>query len=1271
MIHKIKKVTRQFFFCLLIVIAIGLSLVRFFLLGVGEYKATIESKIYELTEIPIEIGELHANMRGFNPTIILKDIRVLATDNSEQQPIKLEEMRFSINLIDLIWTQQLLSSSWLTLVGVKLSIERLEDGSLSIIGLNSAKSKQPYWLLKAGRYVVLRSEITWLDKQRHASPLKFDNVDLLLKNDFGSESHEIHLVSQLPDSIGESFRVSMSLQGNVFEKDNIKGLVYIKGNKVQLAKVFTGELPFGLKIATGKGNFELWSQWEKSKNIALTGNIQAKNISIKKQQKVYKLDSLITTFNGSNQPSGWQLGVTGFKVKTSGKQWPATNFIVSANHPLTQLAASVEQLDLQEFSEMVQFFAPLTQENRTLLTHLEVKGQVNNFTGYLNTEKNIFAVNGEFNNIFISSFADFPQIKNLSASIHGSNESGIIGFNTQKASVFFPDIFRKAIPIELITGQLAWQQQADKWLIESEQLVLNVKDAQTTSKLSILVPNNEDSIFMDLQSAILNIEDVSAIPNYYPVSLMTKKVLRWLDNAFVAGKIKQGGLLFSGKLNEYPFTQGQGVFEVLLDASQVELQFAPHWPHLHNVNAEIAFQQGGLIVTSDHAEVHGLNISNTQVEIPHLGKSNYVLVKGRAIGKINNSLKFMQETPLHHTVDKFLDVIDSSGSIRVSLKAKVPLAQWLESKVDGVIKLNKIGLNIKAINLKVSEVNGKLTFTEQGLFAKNIKAKALGGSIDINLDTQQLKTTLKATGTTDILQLQKQFSFFNDELLANNKIKGAFAYQLMLNLPSEKMAKAKLNIATSLRGVTMDLPGKLKKAANEDKQLDLNFLLSDAELLPLNINFNNDIKAAMYIDTQQKQLYSANIIYGDGQASIPKDKTVNVHVNQPSFDITEWLALFGSNGNKQQSNQSIVNTIHIKTENLRWNNQSYGFFDMFLTQNEQKWLGQLHSPVAKGHFVIPFKQSDTDKIKLEMAYIDFSKLIKTKSEKKAREVETDFPLIDIFSEKLLWMGSNLGALEIKTERILGGIRFNSVNIISMDYQLKMSADWVKQGSNSVTTFQGLLASDDMGKVTYKVGLGHDLVEAKGSIEFSGQWPGAPHQFSLEDVEADVDVILKDGRIASIEPGFGRALGFLAMEQWVKRLTLDFTDLYKKGLSFNSITGLFTIEQGAAHTNRLFIDSIPAQIIISGGTDLLTKKLDYNIEVIPKSSGALPIAGTIISGIAGTIVSDFREGYFFGSKYHATGKWGDIKLESLHDQGGVFNRTWAGIKGLFGAGQKTD
>lgn len=1269
MIYKIKKVTLHLFFYLIVAVAISLSLVRLFLLGVDEYKTTIEREIFELTEIPVEIGQLQANMRGFNPGIILKDIHILASENKPEHPVQLEEIRFSVNIFDLLWTQELLPSSWLTLVGAKLSVERLEDGSLSIIGLNTGESKQPYWLLNGGRYEVLKSEIIWLDKQRHAAPLKFENIDLLIKNDFDAENHEIHLVSQLPDSIGDSLRVSMSIEGNVFEKDNINGLVYIKGNNLQLAKVVTGKLPLELKVAAGSGSFELWSEWEKSKNIALTGNVQAKNISIKKQQEVYQLDSLTTAFSGVNKAENWQLGLTNLKLSAAGENWPVASFALSGNHQLTQLAASVKQIDLQQFSDLSLFFAPLNKEHKKTLAKLQIKGQIKDFSGYIDTEKKTFAVKGELNNIFTSAYENFPKIENFSASIHGSHELGVIALNTKNANVFFPDIFRKPITIDQLSGLFSWQQLANQWSFESEQIVLDVKDAQTKTRFSLDIPNGEQSAFLDLQSSISNIENVSTLPDYYPASIMTKSGLNWMDNAFISGKIKQGRLLFSGKLNEYPFRQGQGVFEALLDASEVELQYSSDWPHLHNVNAEIAFQQGGLVVTSDHAEVDEIKITDTVVEIPYLGKSDYVLVQGRAVGKTYDGMKFLQQTPLKKVADSFLDAIEPSEKIEVSLKTKSSLKQGLQSKVDGLIKLNKIGLNIKTIDLMVDDVEGDLRFTEKGLFAEKLQAKMLEKPININIDTQSLNTFIKATGSTNIGQLKKQFEFFNSDLLAKNKLDGSLNYQLTLALPSENTAPASLNIITNLQGVSSDLPGWLRKKENEKKKLNLDFLLNDSALLPLSINFNNQIKATMQIDKLKKQLHAANIVLGRGQASLPKDKKVNVQVNQAVFDMTEWQGLFSGNKNQKQAKQ-IVNKVSIKTQNLRWAGKSFGPIEVLMNQqNEQQWLGRISSPLAEGDFVIPFNLSGKNKIMLEMAYINFSELMGIKGSQQEDVVtDMDFPLIKLFSEKLLWKGENLGTLEIDTERILNGLRFNAIKIDSQTFQTKMRADWIKQGKGSFTNFQGTLIAVDMGKVLSKVGLGNDLTEAKANIEFTGQWPAAPYQFSLEDLEAEIDVTLEDGRIASIEPGFGRALGFLAMEQWVKRLTLDFSDLYKKGLSFNRISGLFTIEQGAAHTSQLSIDSVPAQITISGDTDLLTKTLNYDISVIPKSSGALPIAGTIISGIAGTITQivtdDYKEGYFFGSKYQVAGKWGDIELKALHEQNGIFKRTWTGFTDLF-------
>jgi len=1265
-IHKVKAVTQHVFLSLLIVIAISLSLVRFFLWGVESYKTELESKIYQVTEIPVEIGMLRAGMRGFNPEIVLKNIDILGADNHSPPAIKLEQVRLGINLLDLIWSQQLLPSSRVTLVGAKLSIVRKEDGSLSIAGLNSDDSEQPLWLLKGGRYEVLKSEITWLDQQRHAKAVVFDNVDLLIKNQLDSEKHEIHLLSQLPEKMGKALTVSMSIEGNVFETDSISGLVYIKGSDIQFAEILTGEKPLGLKTIAGSGDFELWSQWQNSKRVALAGNIQAKNIGIKKQQQVFKIDSLQSDFNGFKQSLGWQFGLSHFRASTEGKAWPEASFNVAANNELTQFSTLINQLELQQFAELIHFFVPLEQSIEKLVSKLELKGQIKDFSAYVDTEKNSYAINGVFNNVFTSTYADFPEIKNLTASVHGSNESGVIALHTEQGSLNYPEIFRAPFLIKQLSGGLTWQQQADQWLLKSDHLLLNIKDAESHNKLLLSIPKTDKAAFIDLQSSFSKLDDVSAIPQYYPVSIMDEDTLDWLDNAFVAGKIERGGLLLYGELNQFPYLEGQGVFEVVLDAKEVELQVSPDWPNLKNITTEILFEKESLTVTAKHAEVNGLNITHTLVKIPSFEKSDYLLAEGLAEGEVANGLKYLQATPIHADVDQFLDAVTASGQLKLELDFKVPLIDGIEVVVNGVAHLKNTRLNIKAIDLNVSDVNGDLGFTEKGLFANNIKARALGYPINIAVDNSDVNTLVSVTGKTSIKALKKQFSFFNSEMLAKGRLKGASNYQLKLDLPAREGKSAKLNVTTNLTGISSRLPGLLNKNISQNKKLNLSLLLNDKELLPLSLNYNDAVKVAMTIDKQQNEMHSAHIVYGHGRAIEPKQKGIKINVEKDSFDMAAWAGVIGSS-NKQQSKQNL-NEISIITKDLRLDNTHYGAFEIATKRFGKQWRGNLTCSAAKGAFVVPVNRTDKDKIKLEMAYLNLTELMKIDFQTEGFESK-DMPLLDVFSEKLLWNKVNLGALEILTERVPTGIRFKKIDISAKEQKIEMTADWIKQGGKSFTDLQGTLSANDMGGLLAQLGKANDLKESNANITFAGRWPKSPYQFSMSGLEADVDLQLGDGRISSIEPGLGRILGLIAMEQWIKRLTLDFGDLYKEGLSFNSIAGSFNISKGIAHTTKLLVDAIPAQITLAGDVDLIRQTLDQHIRVVPKSSGALPIAGTIVGRIAGTITqavtSDYKEGYFFGSEYHVTGQWDDIKVKALHEQDGVLKKTWSGLMDFSG------
>ena len=172
MIHHIKRATRHLVFWSLIVSAVSLTTVRLLLLGIDSYKADLSTRISELVGAPVTIGRIRANMRGYNPELILKDIEILSSDpklkhGNEPPPIQLKEIRLGINLLDMLIDRDRLASAWVTLVGAKLTVKRKQDGSINIVGLK-ANDEQPLWLLQGRKYEVLQSEVSWQDEKRNS-----------------------------------------------------------------------------------------------------------------------------------------------------------------------------------------------------------------------------------------------------------------------------------------------------------------------------------------------------------------------------------------------------------------------------------------------------------------------------------------------------------------------------------------------------------------------------------------------------------------------------------------------------------------------------------------------------------------------------------------------------------------------------------------------------------------------------------------------------------------------------------------------------------------------------------------------------------------------------------------------------------------------------------------------------------------------------------------------------------------------------------------------
>lgn len=323
------------------------------------------------------------------------------------------------------------------------------------------------------------------------------------------------------------------------------------------------------------------------------------------------------------------------------------------------------------------------------------------------------------------------------------------------------------------------------------------------------------------------------------------------------------------------------------------------------------------------------------------------------------------------------------------------------------------------------------------------------------------------------------------------------------------------------------------------------------------------------------------------------------------------------------------------SKNAYWNNESIGSFDLLF--NPDNFGGSINSTIATGVF-----SKSADKIILNMESLDIYALKKLK-----QAGSTELPLFSLTSENTSWQSTKLGRMEVESERIKEKVEISKFSLIGGNVKLK--------GGFSNNKIKGRLDVARTGELLDQLGITKDISETSSIIDFN------VNSISVDHMVGSLDVNLKNGRILSIEPGLGRLLGFLAVDQWIKRAQLDFGDVYKEGLTFNSINGHFDLVNGIASTKDMTIDAVPAKIVINGDADLINQTVDHIVNVKPKSINALPIAGNILGTmtyLAGlTLTGKDQDGFLFGSQYLVKGPWKSANVIPMHKKDGVLAKTW--------------
>ncbi len=261
------------------------------------------------------------------------------------------------------------------------------------------------------------------------------------------------------------------------------------------------------------------------------------------------------------------------------------------------------------------------------------------------------------------------------------------------------------------------------------------------------------------------------------------------------------------------------------------------------------------------------------------------------------------------------------------------------------------------------------------------------------------------------------------------------------------------------------------------------------------------------------------------------------------------------------------------------------------------------------------------------------------------------PEMDFTVESLKFAAEEYGTWSLGLRQIRDGIKLINLQAESRGLSIRARDDllWQQLADGSYQThFVGELVTDDMAHAMSEWGFVPSIEAERAQLNADLRWAGVPWQPQLALLDGDMDISIRRGRFRDLDVGAGlKLVSLLDFNAFIRRLTLDFSDVFGEGVAFDDVQARSRFKDG--HMQILTptkIDGNGGRFEINGDVNLETQELDVQLKATLKISRSLPwlatymaLLGNPITGlsvvVAERVLRDRLEDVST-ARYHVTG-----------------------------------
>ncbi len=488
-------------------------------------------------------------------------------------------------------------------------------------------------------------------------------------------------------------------------------------------------------------------------------------------------------------------------------------------------------------------------------------------------------------------------------------------------------------------------------------------------------------------------------------------------------------------------------------------------------------------------------------------------------------------------------------------------------------------------------------------------------------------------------------------------LSGATDWQATLLVPLLKQAgslRSKLLIQSDLRGIAMDLPLPVHKERDKSVDFSLEIPLPRSPDAPLQLHMGG-LLSGIFALNEQSGLARGEVRFGRGAAQLPSQDGLRLAGEIPYVSYADWAPYLRL---PQQpvavpASRSPIRMISVKIDRLVLLAHDFNKVRLNAVWYPRLWDLGISSQELKGSIKWPLASGEPLQMRLDYLYLDEDGGSDSESLVDPRKL----PALDITSRDFKFAGIDYGQFSLVAVKVPSGLRFDQIELAANVMYFKAQGEWlVSHEGQQTSVFKLSFDSRDLGKALSRLGYADSIKEGKGHVELNAHWPGSPMSFTVKKLRGTMAINIEKGRLLDVEPGAGRIFGLLSLQALPRRLSLDFSDIFKKGFSFDRIKGAFVIADGEATTRDLEMKSPAAKITAKGRVGLLAHDYDQEVTVMPHIiTTGLPVAGAVAGGLGvGVAILLAEQLLKTGAdkvaqiKYTVTGSWDAPVVELLRE-----------------------